>query len=104
MVGVIGCRCVACGPVRTQMVVNAGEGKEIRKKKGKKKENRLYSVQMTDAIGCGRVACARAVVADKGTKKRKETHQVRMVDAIACGRVACAWAVDADEGKEKRKK
>ena len=59
---------------------------------------------MTDAIVCGRIACAQAVVADKGTKKRKETHQVRMVDAIACRCIACAWAVDADEGKEKRKK
>ena len=40
MVGVIGCRCVACSPVWTQMVVDAGEGKEIRKKKERKKENR----------------------------------------------------------------
>ena len=58
MVGVIGCRCIACSPVRTQMVVDAGEDKEIRNKKGRKKENRNL-LGTDDRRDCVQTCCMR---------------------------------------------
>ena len=40
--GAIGCKWIACGAMWMQMVVDTGEGKEIRKKE-------TYSVGMADA-------------------------------------------------------
>ena len=62
--------------VRTQMVVDAGEVKEIRKK-----EEKTYWVWTAGAIVCGCVVCAWAVDADEGW-----------------------WWTWADEGKEIRNK
>ena len=98
MVGAIGCRCIACGPVWMQMVVDAGEGKEIRKMEERKKEKKkkeTYSVRMDGGHDCVRTHCMRmGCDANKGTKKRKETHkcgwwtQLRAdaLHGVGCGR------------------
>ena len=58
MVGAIGCRCIVCGPMWTQMVVDTDEGKEIRKKEERKKEKR--NLLGTDGgRDCVRMCCMR---------------------------------------------
>ena len=112
MVCAIGCRCVACGPVWTQMVVDAGQGKEIRKKKEKKKKRNLLGTDgwrtrlRADALHAHGLWLQIRVLrkekkltsADGGRNCMRTRCVAWAVDCV------CAWAVDTDEGDEKRKK
>ena len=96
MVCVIGCRCVACGLVWTQMVVDAGQGKEIRKKKEKRNLLGTDEWQMwlhVDALHAHGLWLQIRVL-------RKEKELTSADGGRNCMQTCCVvWAaVDMDEG------